>query len=115
MAVVVLDLSPVVGSAASIPILGESASPIDFIGAEITIGAARHTHPSNCANAAANPGRLARDQPAPAYSVESVNPSASSTRPTRISAVRSICVPCTLSTMSASVPVTRASSGQLAR
>ncbi|MEK7967816.1 hypothetical protein [Burkholderia contaminans] len=38
---VVLDLSPVVGSAASIPILGESASPIDFIGAEITIGAAR--------------------------------------------------------------------------
>ncbi|VWC54195.1 membrane protein [Burkholderia aenigmatica] len=42
--VVVLNLIPVVGIAASILILGESASPIYFVGGAITIGAALYTH-----------------------------------------------------------------------
>ncbi|WP_419683674.1 DMT family transporter [Burkholderia theae] len=42
--VVVLNLIPVVGIAASILILGESASPIYFVGGAITIGAAIYTH-----------------------------------------------------------------------
>ncbi|WP_446902893.1 DMT family transporter [Burkholderia sp. YIM B11467] len=41
---VVLNLIPVVGIAASILILGESASPIYFVGGAITIGAAIYTH-----------------------------------------------------------------------
>ncbi|WP_174948271.1 hypothetical protein [Burkholderia contaminans] len=43
-AVVVLNLVPVVGIATSILILGESASPVYFVGRAITIGAARYTH-----------------------------------------------------------------------
>ncbi|HDR9504661.1 hypothetical protein [Burkholderia cepacia] len=39
-----LNLIPVVGIAASILILGESAAPIYFAGGAITIGAARCTH-----------------------------------------------------------------------
>nr|WP_179254164.1 hypothetical protein [Burkholderia sp. AU33423] len=39
-----LNLIPVVGIAASILILGESASPIHFVGGAIMIGAARYTH-----------------------------------------------------------------------
>ncbi|EMD9443375.1 hypothetical protein VXE32_007464 [Burkholderia cepacia] len=39
-----LDPPPVVGIAASILILGESATPIYFAGGAITIGAARCTH-----------------------------------------------------------------------
>lgn len=42
--VVVLNLIPVVGIAASILILGESASPVYFVGGAITIGAALYTH-----------------------------------------------------------------------
>jgi drug/metabolite transporter (DMT)-like permease len=42
--VVVLNLIPVVGITASILILGETASPIYFIGGTITIGAALYTH-----------------------------------------------------------------------
>ncbi|AOJ37967.1 hypothetical protein WJ23_08780 [Burkholderia lata] len=38
------SLSPVAGIDASILILGESASPIYFVGRAITIGAARYTH-----------------------------------------------------------------------
>lgn len=41
---VVLNLVPVVGIATSILILGESASPVYFVGRAITIGAARYTH-----------------------------------------------------------------------
>lgn len=104
-----LNPVPVVGIAASILILGESAAPIYFVCDAITICAARCTH---LRERRAEP---VHDQPAFAYNVESANPSASSTRPIRISAVRSICVPRTLATMSASVPVTRSSSGQLAR
>lgn len=39
-----LNLIPVIGIAASILILGESAAPIYFAGGAITIGAARSTH-----------------------------------------------------------------------
>ncbi|MBC8845181.1 hypothetical protein IAI16_34910, partial [Escherichia coli] len=42
--VVVLNLIPVVGIAASILILGETASPVYFVGGAITIGAALYTH-----------------------------------------------------------------------
>lgn len=42
--VVVLNLIPVVGIAASILILGETASPVFFVGGAITIGAALYTH-----------------------------------------------------------------------
>ncbi|KGC03387.1 hypothetical protein DM81_3707 [Burkholderia multivorans] len=59
--------------------------------------------------------RAPHAQRSPPYSVESAKPSASSTRPIRISAVRSIDVCRTLATISASVPTTRSSSGQLAR
>ncbi|MGS0894258.1 DMT family transporter [Burkholderia stagnalis] len=42
--VIVLNLIPVVGIVASIFVLGESASPIYFVGGAITIGAAIYTH-----------------------------------------------------------------------
>lgn len=54
-------------------------------------------------------------RPAQAYSVESSKSSLSSTRPTRISAVRGETSAGTRAQMSASVPVTLRSSGQLAR